>query len=96
MRGSQNGSRGFPSFTSSARTKSCGMMSGGSGLPCAAATASRTQPCRATVMSRPAKFRRGPRRMASRAIVYWSGSVTMPSLSTPACLTAAITLTTSP
>ena len=35
-----------------------GMMSGASGLLCAAATASSTPPCRATVNRIPAKFRR--------------------------------------
>ena len=74
------------------------MRSGGWGWLCAAATAARTPPCKATVISNPEKLRRGPRRMLSlpATIGYSSGSVTIPSLSTPACLTAAITLTTSP
>src|SRR5262245_17634388 len=45
---------------------------------------------------RKASARTAPYAVSSSCHVYSSGSVTIPSLSTPACLTAAMTLTTSP
>ena len=53
-------------------------------------------PCSASVITSPAKLRREPRRISSRATGHSSGSVTIPILSTPASFTAAMIFTTSP
>src|SRR3569623_1268783 len=69
MRGSQNLSRGLPSFTISAITKSRCSTSGGCALPWATATSTSTPACSANVTSIPTLLPRRPRRISCRSKV---------------------------